>query len=175
MLLSLLGRLTTASIPLVLSISLSALSFASAWVAQGWRYQAKLSDVRAESLQALAELERGAREVESKFRQLEHLRQTELEKERENYLRAQQETALALDNARTESDRLRNIIAAERRKARAAAATTAGTVAASEAPWVVLEQCRREYEGLAKDADELTDRLRLAAGYARVVSGAQND
>jgi 1,4-alpha-glucan branching enzyme len=170
----LIRSILTARLPLYLAISVTLAVASGVWAVQNWRHQARISQLREDVATQMVAIERNARQIEARYRELEQLRQREMEKERENYLRAQQETALALDTARDESDRLRRLIAAERNKARQLAQSSAGNIDAAQAPWVVLEACRREYESVAKDADELANRLRLAAGWSRAIEAGHD-
>lgn len=138
-------------------------SSATAWLVQGWRYDARIERMLAEHAQAISEAQSRARAIEQQMH-------AQLEIERENHQRDLRETQAALAAARDQSERLRNTIAAERRRATEAARAAGADPRAAAAPWVVLEECRAEYAEVARAADELSARLRLAAGYARAVN-----
>lgn len=155
--------------PAAAVLTLVAAVAVTAWTAQGWRKDAIISQIRESNTAALAGMDRHAREVEAQYRRQEAAKEKAMEKEREEHRIALVQTASAVADAVGESERLRNVIATERRRAAQAARAAGRTVSAAEAPWVVLEECRRRYEEVAKDADELGDRLRIGAGYARAV------
>lgn len=107
---------------------------------------------------------------------IEHARATEqvkirtLEEERAKQLETVRIMGLALADSRRESGRLRDTIATKRQLDAELAASTGRDPRAAQAPWLVLDECRHEYETVAGDADELTERARLGAGYARAVN-----
>lgn len=138
-------------------------SLAAGWAINGWRHEARLQSVMAEQIERQALVLEMTRDIEQRMNQY-------LEKERETYESTIREMQAALDAADSQSDRLRNTIAAERRRAAALAASTGGDHGASASPWVVLDECREEYVKVAKAADDLAARLGLAAGYAKAVS-----
>lgn len=103
-------------------------------------------------------------------RKSEQNKANHLEKERAIYVDALAQTRAALDDARRQSDGLRDTIALERRRASQATSAATRNNAAAAAAWVVLDECRQEYAAMAAVADELNDRLRLGTGYARAVN-----
>lgn len=123
----------------------------------------------AEIAQLHADADRQARAAVEKARRLEQIKNDTLEEERANHLAALEIMGIALAGSRDESERLRGTIATERRRAATLAAAAGRDRAAAEAPWVVLDECRREYAQMARDADWLNERARLGAGYARAV------
>jgi len=141
-------------LPMVLPAVLAA-GFASYLLIK--HYRAQLSIVKLEHATAVEASRRQAADAA-------------LEKERESYVDALATARAALDDARRQSGRLRDAIAAKRRRAAALAVASGRDPASAATPWVVLEECRREYATLAADADELNNRLRLAIGYARAVT-----
>jgi len=136
-------------------------------------YRAQLSIIKLEHQTAIETSRRQAADVAlaaaEQARQIEQVKIKALEKERESYVDALATARAALDDSRRQSGRLRDAIAAERRKAAALAVASGRDPASAATPWLVLEECRREYATLAADADELNNRLRLAIGYARAV------
>jgi len=136
-------------------------------------YRTQLSIVKLEHAATIEASRRQAADAAlaaaEQARQVEQVKIKALEKERESYVDALTTARAALDDARKQSDRLRNTIAAERRRAAALAVASGGNPASAATPWLVLEECHREYAALAANADELNNRLRLAIGYARAM------
>lgn len=127
------------------------------------KHDAALAELRADAAVAAQRAAEDARRAEQKKIQ-------SLEEERANYLVALDIMGLALADSRDESERLHSAVTLERRRASQLAATAGGNSAAAETPWLVLDECRREYAQMAQYADQLTERARLAAGYARTVN-----
>jgi len=157
--------------------AVAAIAASSAWGVQGLLYQARLAQldaklqrVSARAIEDLWEAEKNVRLALEAVRETEHRKATALEAERAAHLNAMAEAEAALADSRQHADSLRRTIAAERRRAAEAATAAGGNPAAAEAPWVVLEECRREYAEMGRDADELNEQARLAAGYARAVN-----
>jgi len=137
-------------------------------------YRAQISIVKLEHLATMEAAQRQASEealaAAERARQVEQIKIKAMEKEREDYVDALATARAALDDSHRQSGRLRDVIATERRKAAALAIASGGNPASATTPWVVLQDCHREYAALAADADELNNRLRLAVGYARAIS-----
>lgn len=147
----------------------------------GKHYQARLAVADRDSNTTIAELREDLLQTkldgETRLRVgIEHARAAEqvkirtLEEERAKQLDAVRIMGLALADSRRESGRLRDTIATERQLAVELAAGTGRDPGAAQAPWLVLDECRQEYETVAGDADELTERARFGTGYARAVN-----
>lgn len=171
------GNLLSALRWLLPYAAVAAIAASSAWGVQGLRYQARLAQLNAKlhsfsakASETLLEAEKNVRFALEAVRETEHRKITALEAERAAHLTAMAEAEAALADSRQHADGLRRTIAAERRRAAEIATAAGGNPAAAEAPWVVLEECRREYAEMGRDADELNEQARFAAGYARAVN-----
>lgn len=167
------SALVAAARRLLPAISYVLVAGAAAFVThKAWQARADLikSQHREMILSMSLDAEERARMAVELARRTEHIKIKALEEERETHIKALEVMGNALLESRDESSRLRNTIAAERRRATDLAAATGGDTAAAAAPWLVLDACRREYAQLARSADELNERARLAAGYARAVN-----
>lgn len=137
-------------------------------------WQARAERIESQHIGAILSIRLAAEEktrlAVEQARRAEHIKIQALEEERETHIKALEVMGDALLESRDQSSRLRDTIAAERRRATEVASTTGGDRSAAAAPWVVLDACRREYEQMAADADRLNERARLAAGYARAVN-----
>lgn len=111
-----------------------------------------------------------AAQILAQSRAKEQAAQTQMEQVRNDALKQKQVADAAINSARTESERLRDAIARERTKLKAARAT-AGVDADASRAWELFDQCRVRYESVARDADEYVERLRVGKGWAGVISG----
>jgi hypothetical protein len=110
--------------------------------------------------------------LQTRYREREKEMLREREIVEQNYIALVDRSRAAADAAGTELDRLRRTLAArsERRAAESTACTASADDSAAERE--LLGACAAEYQALAREADEITDRLRGLQEHQRV---AQRD
>lgn len=119
--------------------------------------------------QAELEAQAVAAKLSEQYRAQERAWSKQMEAERAQDTLDRQKAAAELDGQRRVADGLRAQLAAGTRHAAAAARAAGADVAAAQAPWLVLEECRREYDALAADAESLNDDFRTVQGWGRVI------
>lgn len=150
-----------------LGVALVLLVIAAAF---GWsRHQGYKEGYAARDAQAQTE----AAKLLDQARTAEVKAQTQMEAVRDNANQQKAVAVAAIDNLRSESDRLRGTIAALTRRTKAQTpGATPGADAAATRAWNVLEECRLQYGKVAGDADGYVERLRIAQGWAKVIADA---
>lgn len=147
-------------IQLIIAAVVAAVAFATGWTANGWRLGQQLADVQATHAQALAL-------AESQARTREQTLVAAKQKAEEAHEANKKQSQRAIAGARTELDRLRDILAT--RSAPADAAPSAGTDAASCTERELLGEGAGHLADLAAEADRLTATVSGLQGYVRGV------
>lgn len=144
--------------PIIITALLSA-SFCAGWLANGWRYGEQIATIRQEQAQAQADFTAQARAKEqSHAKQLNEARNEAIK--RETLLRAD------ADRARTQSERLRSDIAAIRSSL--PSLTREAINAYADAASVVFDDCQRNYQSMAEQADRIdSDRQTLSDAWPK--------
>ncbi|ANN76812.1 hypothetical protein [Bordetella flabilis] len=124
--------------------------------------------------QAQLEAQAAAAELAEKYRAQEQAWAQQMEAERAQDAIDRQKAAADLAGQRLVADSLRGQLAAGARRAAAEARAAGRDVATAQAPWLVLEECRREYDALAADAESINDDFRAVQGWGRVTQGSDD-
>jgi len=142
----------------------AAVAALAVWVAQGWRYEARIAGMERAWAQERAELAEAARHAEAAARAEEQRRQAAIERVMQD---AQKELDAALRRERAAADsRVRSAVAdyAARHRCPSDPGSTASGEAAGD-PIGVLAELLGELDGLAESYAAAADRARVA-GFA---------
>lgn len=143
----------------IIAITLLSASFCAGWAVNGWRYGEKIATIRQEQAQAQADFTAQARAKEQSLTKQLNKARNEATK-RETILRAD------AGRARTQSDGLRDELAAIRRKLPSLAEQAVRQYA--DAASVVFGECTAEYTALAEVAGRIdSDRQTLMDAWPK--------
>lgn len=137
----------------------AAIGFAGAWQVQSWRYGQQLADIRSQAAQALAEAESTARAKEQILVTAKH-------KAEEAHAVTKKQYQRAIAGARSEFDRLRDVLAA---RSHTDPATSTRTDGASCTERELLGEGAGHLADLAAEADRLSATLTGLQGYVNAV------
>jgi len=133
--------------------ALIALTASAAWIAQGWRFEARIARIQSEHAHSLAQAEQAARAIEQRYvKELDHARTTA--QSQYDQLR------IAADAAGADADRLRAELARLRRQAASHSATADRSPGQPDQPAVdllagMLERMEEHGRAMAQYADQL--------------------
>lgn len=138
----------------------AAVSFATGWTANGWRFGQQLDAIKADHAQALAT-------AEAQARAREHQMATAKQKAEEAHESTKKQSQRAIAGARSELERLRDVLATRATAADTAAPGRTDGAACTERE--LLGEGAGHLADLAAEADRLATTLTGLQGYVRAV------